>query len=757
MDVKRGKDNEIELEKCRPSQINYFDQSPVAIEFFCKNGRLSEANQACLDLFGVASIEAVQAYNLFEDPHLPEQAKIEIREGKSVRYKVEFDFELIKSRNLYQTSRSGVCFMECYITPSFGQDSEINGYIVNVLDISEREKTRDLLIANQETYQTVFNFIAEAIFILDPKTGAILDVNDAMLKLYGYDSKQAALSCTLGDLSSNIGLYNQKKAHSYINKACGEGPQTFEWHARRFDGVLFWIEMTMKETFIGDEKRILAVGRDITNRKHTEEILYESENKYRSLIQYSSDPIFSFNPDYSYRFVNEAFAKPFGKSPEEIIGKTPFDIFSTDEANKRLIIVRQVFLTGEKREIEVRVDTMSGEIKYFLTMADPIKNDSGKVLYVTCVSKDITGRKQAEKALELSSERYRNLIELAVDGVLVGSSEGFIIDANSCICSMSGRTKENLIGLHISDSIFTPESISKKPFDFESLKKGEIIVNERDIIRPDGSILNIEMRTRMMPDGTYQSIIRDISERKQIEAAIKSRNEELSVFNETKVRFLSIIAHDLRNPFNAILGFTKLMLHDFTHLDDETLLTGLRTIESASNHAFKLLENLLTWANNQTGRTQYTPEKLNIKEQIQASLTMIESSAISKEIQFSVQVNKTLHTFADKNMLETILRNLMSNAVKYSYKGSMIKIKALKVENELHISVEDKGVGIPADKISAIFEIDKRRNTLGTDNEQGTGLGLILCKDFIEKHEGKIWVESIPEKGSKFMFSLPSI
>src|SRR5450759_995692 len=114
--------------------------------------------------------------------------------------------------------------------------------------------------------------------------------------------------------------------------------------------------MTLKETLICGKMRILGVGRDITERKRSEEILRESENKYRSLIQYSSDPIFSFNPDYSYRFVNEAFARPVGKKPEDIIEKTPFDIFSPDEATKRLTAVRQVFQTGEQREIEVRVD-----------------------------------------------------------------------------------------------------------------------------------------------------------------------------------------------------------------------------------------------------------------------------------------------------------------------------------------------------------------------------------------------------------------
>jgi len=238
---------------------------------------------------------------------------------------------------------------------------------------------------------------------------------------------------------------------------------------------------------------------------------------------------------------------------------------------------------------------------------------------------------------------------------------------------------------------------------------------------------------------------------------IQRKNEELKKLNGEKDKFFSIIAHDLKNPFNAIIGFSDLMLKNFYQLDDETLLKGLKTIDSASTHAYKLLENLLIWSQNQTGRKRFNPEKLNLKLQISESLNLIESNAVNKGIRIIVKIKKSYSIFADKNMIDTILRNLVSNAIKFSHKGDKIKIVVTDVDKKLNISVLDNGIGISSDRLSVIFDIDKRTNTTGTDDEMGTGLGLILCKDFVIKHGGEIWAESTLGKGSMFTFSLPLI
>ena len=163
----------------------------------------------------------------------------------------------------------------------------------------------------------------------------------------------------------------------------------------------------------------------------------------------------------------------------------------------------------------------------------------------------------------------------------------------------------------------------------------------------------------------------------------------------------------------------------------------------------------MIWAQNQTGGREFNPEILNVKTLISEVISLTESAASNKGIRIIVHIKKAYTIFADKNMIDLVLRNLISNALKFSYKGGKIKINVSDLDNELLVSVSDYGVGIDHEKLSAIFEIDKHTTTLGTDNEQGTGLGLILCKDFIIKHRGKIWAESSHEGGSTFNFTLP--
>ncbi|HZL08715.1 MAG TPA: PAS domain-containing sensor histidine kinase [Prolixibacteraceae bacterium] len=291
-------------------------------------------------------------------------------------------------------------------------------------------------------------------------------------------------------------------------------------------------------------------------------------------------------------------------------------------------------------------------------------------------------------------------------------------------------------------------------FNFDLVKKNNLYKSSREGICFLECYINPSFNKNKEING-YIIHVTEITERKKAEFQKEKQAEELQELNATKDKFLSIIAHDLKNPFNAILGFTDLMLKNYHLFDDETFLKGLKTIESASNHAYKLLENLLIWSQNQNGQRQFTPESLNLKSQVTESLSLVESAAITKEINIVIRIRKDIHIFADKNMIDSILRNLISNSIKFSNKGGKVKITAIAVNQELHISVSDNGVGISPDKHSSIFEIGKRSNTIGTDNEQGTGLGLILCKDFTTRHGGEIWLESTPGKGSKFTFSLP--
>ena len=240
------------------------------------------------------------------------------------------------------------------------------------------------------------------------------------------------------------------------------------------------------------------------------------------------------------------------------------------------------------------------------------------------------------------------------------------------------------------------------------------------------------------------------AEKKLIDYATQLENT-----NATKDKFFSIIAHDLKNPFNTILGFSRILSEEYNNLNDDEILGFVNTIREASENAFKLLQNLLVWSRLQTGKIEYNPELLNIGLLINETIALLKPQALAKNISLVSSINPSIQVYADENMVKTILRNLVSNGIKYSYPENAVEISTTKTGNEVAITVKDTGMGIAAKALPSLFDIDQNSVRAGTSNEQGTGLGLILCREFIHCNNGQITVESTEGKGSSFRFTLP--
>lgn len=241
---------------------------------------------------------------------------------------------------------------------------------------------------------------------------------------------------------------------------------------------------------------------------------------------------------------------------------------------------------------------------------------------------------------------------------------------------------------------------------------------------------------------------------KQQKELIKT-NVKLSQLNATKDKYFSIIAHDLRNSFHVVLGFAELLLGKNLQLSEEKTNRYLQLIYSTSKNGNYLLENLLQWSRSQTGRMNFEPIKINLISLIEEVLKLFESDIINKKIKLNIDIDPELQVFADENMLKTIIRNLVSNAIKFTYEKGLLTLRSARHESDIEISVEDTGVGISQENQKLLFNVETNITTQGTEHEHGTGLGLLLCWEFIEKHNGKIWVESELGKGSKFKFTLP--
>lgn len=236
---------------------------------------------------------------------------------------------------------------------------------------------------------------------------------------------------------------------------------------------------------------------------------------------------------------------------------------------------------------------------------------------------------------------------------------------------------------------------------------------------------------------------------------IALKNEELQDLNTSKNKFFGIIAHDLKNPFNSIFGFSDLLINDIETLDREHILCFVKTIRNSSQNTYELLENLLIWSQSQTGTIGFKRIQFDLKKLILEVVKLTSSNCLVKNIKTTVDVADNILINADRNMISTVIRNLVSNAIKYTLRGGEIAIKVEQTNKLLHISVIDNGIGIcEADK-AKLFAICEKTSLPGTENETGTGLGLILCKEFVERHNGKITVESTFGKGSSFIVTLP--
>jgi len=236
---------------------------------------------------------------------------------------------------------------------------------------------------------------------------------------------------------------------------------------------------------------------------------------------------------------------------------------------------------------------------------------------------------------------------------------------------------------------------------------------------------------------------------------IHEQSHELTQLLATKDKLFSIVGHDLRNPFNTVLGFVALLKRNIDVYDKEKIIEFIGHIESSIDGSLNLLNNLLIWANTQTGNILFKPEKYNFRLILSDICPILNSAAHIKDIELTCWVDENLEVFADANMLNTILRNLVSNAIKYTEHGGRIDIYSETIDGFTQIRVCDNGIGMQETDVANILQTGELVSSPGTDGEKGTGLGLILCKDFIEKHGGRLSIESKLGEGSTFMFTLP--
>jgi len=369
--------------------------------------------------------------------------------------------------------------------------------------------------------------------------------------------------------------------------------------------------------------------------------------------------------------------------------------------------------------------------------------------------KELSASLQMVKDLNAQLHAYNDSMNhLAI--VFITDSKGNIMFVNDNFCKITGYSKEDVIG---KNSIFLKSDVHSRKFFrrvIDSLKKGKTWRGEICSITKTGKQFWVDTAIApvMGENGQPQQFFTlqfEITYRKKHEEQLEYQKEELTKLNQLKDQMFSIVSHDFRSPLNSLKGALSLYTQGIvSHEDMKSMAAGLT---EKLNTTSSMLDNLLNWAKNQLQGIQIKPEIFNLCELANENIELIRPMAEKKQILIRCDFDETLKVFADKEMIKLVLRNLISNAVKFSEKGDRVWMKVYEKGDQMIISVNDQGMGMSEEQVKNIFT-SSASSTLGTANEKGMGLGLILCKEFIEKNGGTIWLESEEGKGSSFQFSL---
>ncbi len=378
------------------------------------------------------------------------------------------------------------------------------------------------------------------------------------------------------------------------------------------------------------------------------------------------------------------------------------------------------------------------------------------------LEKEIIERKRIEQALTESRQKFQDLVELLPETIYEADFSGKLEYLNDTGLRLFGYQPDDINSDTLIDQLVTPESYEDIRLHMEAIYKHK--KSDRAImtgIKKNGTIFPLSIHSVPILSGKRcigtRGVIIDLTEQKRFEEQMQKNAEDLLALNKSKDKLFSIIAHDLRSPFTTFLGFTEVLDEEIDTLPVDELKTIVTYMRNSANNLYQLLENLLEWSLLHREITRFEPESVLLLSLVKSCTNTISDSAKVKGLDLQVEIPEHLKVVADVHMLQTIIRNLLSNAVKFTPGGGSVLISAIAGEEQfITISVKDTGIGMNADLIQKIFLFDVNNKTKGTDGELSTGLGLILCKEFVEKHGGKIWVESEEGKGSAFFFTIGS-
>ncbi len=628
-----------------------------------------------------------------------------------------------------------------------------NSYLMKIQRELEREKKH---------FQSTFENLPFGAILVN-KHGNVVEMNRVFSQMFGYSFEEINRESVLNDIVTDE-LFEQ--VNQERKKVFSGEKVFFETLRKHRDGSLIDVAITANRVDgMDDTELFLATYEDISEQKKLERAVREQKRELETMVHFLPGMMYrcDLSEDYWMFFVSFGSKRITGYYPSEFIErKVSFASVILEEYQQDLWDQWQKVIS-EKTDFqaEYRIITKDGSVRWVWERGRPVYDEYGNALFLEGYIEDITEFKMLQASLNTEHDLLQALMNNIPDTIYFKDRQSRFIRINAAQAATLGvSSPSEAIGKTDSD-FFDPQHSDKSLQDEMALmESGQPLVNQQEFILTSKgwrwfTASKVPFRNNKGEIIGLVGVSRDITPLKMLENQLLESEANLKTINIEKDKIFSVIAHDLRSPFNSFLLLTEILDKESMKFDPDELKNLANSMFKAAKSVSELLENLLSWSTIQRGQVTLYLQPVALREVVDRTFDYYEVQMASKDIKATVDVDAFIHVRADAGVLGTILRNLISNAIKFSNNGGKVKVRAERIDNQVKITVSDNGIGIPQNQKDQLF-LFETKGRRGTQGEASSGLGLILVKEFVDRLGGTIDFESEVGIGTSFFFFLQS-
>jgi PAS domain S-box-containing protein len=662
-----------------------------------------------------------------------------------------------------------------------------------IRETAELKRTVEEFKKSEERFRIAYMTSPDSININRLSDGMYVSINEGFTNIMGYTEKDAIGRTSL---EMNIWLNPEDRALMVKELEAHGRVKNFESKFLAKDGSIVYGLLYASLIDLDGVRHVQSVVRDITTRKKAEEALAKEQFLINALMNNLTDHVYF--KDLESRFIrnNKAHARSFGlNDPEQVTGKSDFDFFTDKDARSAFDDEQRIIKTGKPILKEEKLTRKDSSDAWFSAMKMPLRDKEGNIIGTFGISRDISDRKRSEFESNALFEITQgitttdNLDELLK---LIHHALSKVVYADNFFVALHDQTTglfnfpyfvdmvdptpaPTSMGKSCSAYVFRtvrPLLLSQEIFEM-LVEKGEVeLIGSNSPswigipLQTPSKVIGVLVLQHYEKENVYS--VNDVNflvnigsqiamaiERKKAEEEISLKNEQLQAINAEKDKFFSIIAHDLRGPLSAFVAATQIITEEIQTMSIDEIKDISESMRISATNIYNLLENLLEWSRLRRGGLDFIPVRHNLKKIIGEGVNVLSETARKKNIELRIVIPEDLEILADSHMIDAVIRNLISNAIKFTTPGGKVTVAAENRGNHyIEVKISDSGIGMSPELKNKLFQMNEKTSRPGTSGEPSSGLGLLLSKEFIERHGGKIWVESEEGKGSVFSFTV---